>query len=51
MAKSQSDAAGDVKNACASSKPILSNRPVGPDGKPLKPCCVCLDTKGLRDEW
>ena len=24
--------------------------PVGPDGKKLKPCCVCLDTKRVRDE-
>ena len=24
--------------------------PVGEDGKPLKPCCVCLDTKRVRDE-
>lgn len=25
-------------------------KPIGADGKPLKPCCVCLDTKGKRDE-
>lgn len=28
-----------------------SSRPIGKDGKPLKPCCVCLETKGQRDEW
>jgi len=24
--------------------------PVGPDGKKLKPCCVCPETKVPRDE-
>uniref|UniRef100_A0A0R3X6R9 Ala_racemase_N domain-containing protein n=1 Tax=Hydatigena taeniaeformis TaxID=6205 RepID=A0A0R3X6R9_HYDTA len=24
--------------------------PVGPDGKPLKPCCACPDTRKARDE-
>ena len=27
-----------------------SKIPIGKDGKPLKPCCVCLDTKAARDE-
>ena len=26
-----------------------TTRPVDKDGNPLKPCCVCLDTKQLRD--
>jgi len=24
--------------------------PVGPDGKKLKPCCACPETKQVRDE-
>lgn len=28
----------------------LSNNPIGPDGKPLKICCSCPQTKTVRDE-
>lgn len=28
-----------------------SSWPVGPDGKKLKPCCACPETKRARDEW
>lgn len=31
-------------------KPTPSKRPIGKDGKPLKPCCVCLETKAERDD-
>ena len=31
-------------------KDKTADHPVGPDGKKLKPCCVCLDTKKVRDE-
>ncbi|KAL1936308.1 hypothetical protein VTP01DRAFT_442 [Rhizomucor pusillus] len=24
--------------------------PIGPDGKPLKPCCACPETKKARDQ-
>ncbi|KAI8075862.1 COX17 cytochrome c oxidase-like protein assembly [Gilbertella persicaria] len=24
--------------------------PIGKDGKPLKPCCACPETKKVRDE-
>ncbi|VDD79257.1 unnamed protein product [Mesocestoides corti] len=24
--------------------------PLGPDGKPLKPCCACPETRKVRDE-
>ncbi|RKP26526.1 cytochrome c oxidase copper chaperone [Syncephalis pseudoplumigaleata] len=27
-----------------------TGRPLDKDGKPLKPCCVCPDTKRIRDE-
>ncbi|RKP11092.1 cytochrome C oxidase copper chaperone-domain-containing protein [Thamnocephalis sphaerospora] len=27
-----------------------TGRPLGPDGKPLKPCCSCPETKRARDE-
>ncbi|KAF9958646.1 Cytochrome c oxidase copper chaperone [Mortierella alpina] len=26
-----------------------SNVPIGKDGKPLKPCCACPETKKARD--
>ena len=42
---------GDVKVDGSEGKTTLSTKPIGKDGKPLKPCCVCLDTKGQRDEW
>lgn len=32
-----------------SATPALSTKPVGPDGKPLRPCCVCKDEKKARD--
>lgn len=25
--------------------------PLGPDGKKLKPCCACPETKRVRDAW
>ena len=25
--------------------------PIGPDGKKLKPCCACPETKKERDAW
>lgn len=28
-----------------------SKYPIGPDGKPLKPCCACPETKRARDAW
>jgi len=28
----------------------VSDFPVGPDGKKLKPCCACPETKQVRDE-
>ncbi|XP_002123716.2 cytochrome c oxidase copper chaperone [Ciona intestinalis] len=31
------------------SKPA-KKRPIGKDGKPLKPCCCCPETKTARDE-
>ncbi|KAL0275022.1 UNVERIFIED_CONTAM: hypothetical protein PYX00_003011 [Menopon gallinae] len=33
-------------------KPVVqtSDGPVGPDGKKLKPCCACPETKKARDE-
>lgn len=30
--------------------PEADKLPVGPDGKPLKPCCACPDTRKARDE-
>ncbi|KAG0205024.1 Cytochrome c oxidase copper chaperone [Mortierella sp. GBA30] len=27
----------------------VSNVPIGKDGKPLKPCCACPETKKARD--
>ncbi|CDS42777.1 cytochrome c oxidase copper chaperone putative [Echinococcus multilocularis] len=30
--------------------PDADKLPVGPDGKPLKPCCACPDTRKARDE-
>ncbi|KAF9575990.1 Cytochrome c oxidase copper chaperone, partial [Lunasporangiospora selenospora] len=27
-----------------------SNVPIGKDGKPLKPCCACPETKRTRDQ-
>jgi cytochrome c oxidase assembly protein subunit 17 len=27
-----------------------SNVPIGKDGKPLKPCCACPETKKARDQ-
>jgi len=29
---------------------ISSGGPVGPDGKKLKPCCACPETRKPRDE-
>ncbi|KAG0293860.1 Cytochrome c oxidase copper chaperone [Dissophora globulifera] len=29
--------------------PASSNLPIGKDGKPLKPCCACPETKKARD--
>jgi len=29
---------------------VRHDLPQGPDGHPLKPCCVCLDEKRERDE-
>ena len=31
-------------------KDKTADHPVGPDGKKLKPCCVCPETKKVRDE-
>jgi len=31
-------------------KDKTADYPVGPDGKKLKPCCVCPETKKVRDE-
>ncbi|KAI8057717.1 cytochrome C oxidase copper chaperone-domain-containing protein [Syncephalis plumigaleata] len=28
----------------------VTGKPLDKDGKPLKPCCVCPDTKRIRDE-
>ncbi|KAF9158266.1 Cytochrome c oxidase copper chaperone, partial [Mortierella sp. AD010] len=30
--------------------PAASNVPIGKDGKPLKPCCACPETKKARDQ-
>ncbi|KAF9108163.1 Cytochrome c oxidase copper chaperone [Mortierella sp. AM989] len=30
--------------------PTTSNVPIGKDGKPLKPCCACPETKKARDQ-
>ena len=30
--------------------PVPSHAPIGPDGKPLRMCCVCKDTKVIRDQ-
>ncbi|KAI7906477.1 cytochrome C oxidase copper chaperone-domain-containing protein [Cokeromyces recurvatus] len=29
---------------------VSGELPVGKDGKPLKPCCACPETKKARDE-
>ena len=31
-------------------KDKTADYPVGPDGKKLKPCCACPETKKVRDE-
>ena len=31
-------------------KDKTADHPVGPDGKKLKPCCACPETKKVRDE-
>ena len=31
-------------------KDKTADYPVGPDGKKLKPCCACPETKRVRDE-
>ena len=31
-------------------KDKTADHPVGPDGKKLKPCCACPETKRVRDE-
>ncbi|CAK8678962.1 cytochrome c oxidase copper chaperone-like [Clavelina lepadiformis] len=38
----------DSSSKAAEPKP--DKRPRDKDGKLLKPCCVCLETKGARDE-
>eukprot|EP00053_Salpingoeca_punica_P024758 m.14602 g.14602 ORF g.14602 m.14602 type:complete len:68 (+) comp7172_c0_seq1:171-374(+) len=35
------------KEACAAIP--ASKLPIGPDGKPLRPCCACPETKIPRD--
>ena len=35
-------------SAPAAEKPKIT-RPVDKDGNPLKPCCVCPETKSVRD--
>lgn len=30
--------------------PDENKLPIGPDGKPLKPCCACPETRKARDE-
>jgi len=37
----------DTAPAPQTAKPT---RPIGPDGKPLRPCCVCKEEKSTRDE-
>ena len=39
-----------ITNLIMPEKDKTADHPVGPDGKKLKPCCVCLDTKKVRDE-
>ena len=47
-------AVAPTANAPPLSKPEVrrnkDGKPVDANGKPLRPCCVCLDTKGKRDE-
>ena len=40
------EAAKEEKTPCTPPK----DGPVGPDGKKLKPCCACPETKRPRDE-
>ncbi|VDN99053.1 unnamed protein product [Rodentolepis nana] len=37
-------------NIFGSLMPIESKLPIGSDGKPLKPCCACPETRKARDE-
>lgn len=45
--------ASEESKATPSKREILRShdgKPIGHDGKPLRPCCVCLQTKAKRDE-